>query len=117
MKKYYGAGERVRQQLGYRLGIKMIEESKSIGGILLLPFSLRGVYKEYKKEMKENANKKLPPIEKYADACEAERVKKHLAYRLGEAMIESMRSPLGIFTLPFALKKAHKEFKKARANE
>ena len=114
--RYYGAAERVKQQLSYRLGAKMIEESKSFGGVLLLPFSLRTVYKEHKKDMQERKGKKLPPIESYADAYEAEKVKKHLSYRLGQAMIKSMKSPLGIFILPFALKKAHREFKEERAN-
>ena len=39
VKRYYGAAERVKQQLSYRLGAKMIEESKSFGGILTMPFS------------------------------------------------------------------------------
>ena len=114
VKRYYGAAERVKQQLSYRLGAKMIEESKSFGGLLGMPFSLRGVYKEYKKDTKERAGKKLPPIESYADAYEVPRIKKHLSYRLGEAAIKSMKSPFGIFKLPFALKSAHNDYKASR---
>ena len=116
VKRYYGAAERVKQQLSYILGAKMIEESKSFGGMLGMPFTLSSVYKEYKKDMKEREDKKLPPIKIYADAYEAERVKKHLSYRLGQAMIQSMKSPFGVFILPFALKKAHREYKEERLN-
>ena len=116
VKRHYGAAQRVKQQLSYRLGSKMIEESKSFGGILGMPFSLRTVYKEYKKDMKERADKKLPPIESYADAYEVPRIKKHLSYKLGEATIKSMKSPFGIFKLPFALKKAHREYKEGKVN-
>lgn len=64
--------------------------------------------------MKARGGKKLPPIESYADAYEVPRVKKHLSYRLGEAAIKSMKSPFGIFKLPFALKSAHNDFKASR---
>lgn len=40
-KRYYGAADRVKQQLSYRLGAKMIEKSHSFWGTLGLPFSLR----------------------------------------------------------------------------
>jgi len=105
----YGAADRIKNQLSYRLGAKMIEESKSIGGTIALPFTLYGAVKKFREEKKRQ--KKQPPIHTYADADEAERVKKHLSYRLGQAMIESMKSPFGVFKLPSALKKAHREYK------
>jgi hypothetical protein len=112
--RYYGAADRIKQQLSYRLGAKMIEDSKSSGGVILMPFTLYGEVKRYRKEQK--TRQKLPPIHKYADAYEAERVKKHLSYKLGSAMVESMKSPFGVFKLPFALKTAHKEYKKEKSN-
>ncbi|WP_428739675.1 hypothetical protein [Sulfurimonas sp.] len=110
--RVYGAADRIRQQLSYRLGAKMIENSKSVGGILALPFSLYGEMKKYRKEKKER--KKQPPIHKYADAYEAEKLKKHLSYKLGSAMIESMKTPFGFFKLPFALIATHTKYKKER---
>ena len=110
--KLYGAAERVKQQLSYRLGAKMIENSKTLTGTLGLPFSLSSEVKKFRKEKK--TEKKLPPLHTYADAYDAERVKKHLSYRLGQAMIESMKSPFGVLKLPSALKKAHREFKEER---
>lgn len=110
--RYYGAAERVKQQLSYRLGSKMIEDSKSFGGICSLPFTLYAEIKKFRTEKK--TQKKLPPLHTYADAYEAERVKKHLSYRLGQTMIETMKSPFGILKLPFAIKKAHTDYKKER---
>jgi len=111
IKKYYGAAERIKSQLSYRLGSKMIEKSKTFGGVLTLPFSLMAVYSDYKKDMKARRGKKLPHIESYADAYDAQKVKKHLSFMLGESMIKTMKTNFGIFTLPFALKKTYKKFK------
>jgi chromosome segregation ATPase len=114
-KRYYGAAERIKEQLSYRLGKKMIEESKSFFGILGLPFSLMGVHSEYKKDMQAKKGKKLPPIESYADAYDAQRVKRHLSYMLGQTMIETMKgNPFGVFVLPFKLRSTYKLYKKQR---
>ncbi len=113
-KRHYGAAERIKRQLSYRLGAKMIEKSHSFLGILGLPFSLRKVYIEYKKDMKERRGKKLPPIERYVDAYEAERVKGHLSYMLGQTTIKTMKNPFGVFVLPFRLIATQKAFEKSR---
>lgn len=112
--RHYGAAERVREQLSYRLGAAMIANAKSPLGWISMPFALMAVRKRYREEQKAKAGKKLPKISEYADAYEAEKVKKHLSYRLGSAMIETMRSPLGIVKLPFALAKAAKSYKEER---
>ena len=110
--RYYGAAERIKNQLSYRLGAKMIESSKSFFGIISLPFSLIAVVLEYKRDMKARKGKKLPPIASYADAYDAERVKGHLSYMLGQTMIKTMKHPLGIFILPFKLRSTYQTFKK-----
>jgi len=112
-KKYYGAAERIKQQLSYRLGAKMIENSKSFWGIVTLPFALLVVRSQYKKDMKNRAEK-LPPIKTYADAYDAERVKKHLSYRLGQTTIRTLKNPFGLFVLPFKLQATYKAFKEDR---
>lgn len=112
--RHYGAAERVREQLSYRLGAAMIANAKSPLGWISMPFALMAVRKRYREEQKAKAGKKLPKISEYADAYEAEKVKKHLSYRLGSAMIETMHSPLGIVKLPFALAKAAKSYKEER---
>ncbi|MEA3523131.1 MAG: hypothetical protein U9R50_09145 [Campylobacterota bacterium] len=90
----------------------MIENSKAFTGTLGLPFSLYAEVKKFSKE-KKNQEKQVP-INTYADAYDAERVKKHLSYRLGQAMIESMKSPFGVFKLPFALKSVHNDYASSR---
>ena len=110
-KRYYGAAQRVKEQLSYRLGATMIEKSKSFSGVIGLPFTLVGVVSQYKKDLKEKKKKKLPPIERYADAYDAQRVKEHLSYMLGETMIKTMKNPFGIFVLPFQLRATYKTFK------
>lgn len=106
-KQYYGAENRVKQQLSYRLGSIIILKSKSFISILTLPFSLYIETRKFKKEKK----KVLPPISTYVDADKGEKVKKHLSYKLGKTLIET-NYPIGIFKLPFRLKKVYNEFKK-----
>lgn len=104
----YGAAERVKQQLSYQLGSKMIERSRSLGGWLGMPFALMGVARQYKRELPKRKAAKQVPIEKYRDAYEAERVKQHLSYRLGTVLIQHGKNPLRWPALPFALQKARK---------
>ena len=48
----FGAPERVKQQLNYQLGAKMIENSRSLFGWLKMPFSLSHIQREYKMHKK-----------------------------------------------------------------
>ena len=114
-KKYYGAAERIKEQLSYRLGSKMINDSKTFGGTISLPFRLYAESRAFKKEKREQVEK-LPPIHTYADAHDAERIKGHLSYKLGKTMIKCMKSPFGIIKLPFVLKSAHNSYKKEKRN-
>ena len=116
VQRYYGASERIKKQLRYRIGKKITEKYKSILGIFSLPFSLLLVYLDYKKDKKKMTEKKLPPISKYADAYEVPRIKRHHAYRIGDVVISSLQSPFGIFTLPSKLFKLANEFKKEQNN-
>ena len=113
-KRYYGAADRIKSQLSYRLGAKMIEISKDKPLLLpFLPIILLKVRKEYKEYMKNRP--KLPPIHTYADYYEAERIKNHLSYMLGETTIKTLKNnPFGIFILPLKLRKTYKNFKQQR---
>ena len=113
-KRHFGAANRIKQQLSYRLGSTMIDNSKSLSGLISLPFKLREETKIYRKEQKNKKN--LPALHTYADYYEAERLKNHLSYKLGYEMIQCFKSPLGIFTWPWAIKKARKEYKEGRKN-
>lgn len=107
----YGAADRVKQQLSYRLGSKMIERSRTLGGWLGMPFALMGVARQYKRELPQRKATKQVPIEKYRDAYEAERVKQHLSYRLGTVLLKHGKNPLRWPALPFALQQARKAWR------
>lgn len=114
---YYGAADRVKQQLSYRLGSTMITQSRSVKGWLGMPFALNAEYKRFKQEQVERSNQKLPSLSQYRDAHEAEKVKKHLSYRLGARMIANSKSIGGWLALPWALYSEVKEFRKDLKND
>ena len=115
-KTYYGAAERVKQQLSYRLGSTMISNSRSFSGWLSMPFALNAEVKKFRKEQEKKANQKLPPVSAYSDAYEAERVKQHLSYRLGACMIKNSKSLSGWIAMPWKLSQEVKAFRKKQAD-
>lgn len=113
-KAYYGAAERVKQQLSYRLGAIMIDRSRSVGGWLGMPFALHAETRRFRKAMAERKGEKLPPIAQYRDAHEAERVRQHLSYRLGSTLIAGSKSVGGWLSLPQALYAEARSFRRKR---
>lgn len=116
-KSYYGAAERVKRQLSYRLGAVMIAQSKSFAGWLGMPSALLREAREYDQEKAKNNKVKLPQLSQYADANEGERVKRHLSYRLGATLLTSYKSPIGWIKLPWLMRKQIREFKRERATK
>lgn len=110
----YGAADRVKQQLTYRLGATMIERSRSLGGWISMPFALIGTTRRFRADVRARGDEKLPPISKYQDRHEAERVKQHLSYRIGAALLRNVKSPVGWMRLPFALRREVKAFRAER---
>ena len=93
------AKSRIHNQLSYKLGQAMIENSKSIWGYIRMPYVLSYIKDMHKKEqiaynekIKANPNLKLPPLESYPDYKEALKEKECLTYKLGEAMIEASKN-------------------------
>lgn len=113
-REYRGAADRVKQQLSYRLGATMIDQSRSLGGWLCMPFTLRAEVQRFKQDQAKRGEKKLPPITQYSDASEAEKIKQHLSYRLGARMIANSKSLGGWVAMPWALLKEVKTFQKKR---
>ncbi|MBK1649516.1 hypothetical protein CKO36_13140 [Rhabdochromatium marinum] len=111
---HYGAAERVKQQLTYRLGAIMVSYSKKPKKWLHIPGALMKEAKQFDREKPEREARKLPPIDTYADAYEAERVKRHLSYRLGTVLMENRKSPLGWITMPWKMHRAVREFRAER---
>lgn len=111
---YYGAADRVKKQLSYRLGATMIRQSRSIGGWLNMPFALRAEAKRYTQDQAANKSLQLPPITQYRDAHEAELIKQHLSYRLGACLVANAKTLGGRISLPWSLYAEVKAFRKER---
>ncbi|WP_096030638.1 hypothetical protein [Campylobacter lanienae] len=118
--QYGTAKSRIHNQLSYKLGQAMIENSKSIWGYIRMPYILSYIKETHQKEqklyqekIKANPSLKLPPLESYPDYNEAIKIKEHLSYKLGEALINADKSKLklGYLTLWFKCKNITKEHK------
>lgn len=104
---YYGAAKRVKEDLPYRLGATMIKHSKSVKGLVVLPVALAKEYAQFRKSQSAN----LPAIEEYKDVHEAEKVKRHLSYRLGVILVDGIKSKK-VLGLPIKLGREVVGFKK-----
>ncbi|HEC2410650.1 TPA: sugar transferase, partial [Campylobacter jejuni] len=108
------AKARIQNQLSYKLGQAMIENSKSILGYIRMPYVLSYIKDKYKQEkIKKDPSLKLPPLESYPDYKEALKFKEHLSYKLGEALIQANKNWYkgGYLKLFFEIRKLKKEFK------
>ncbi|EAI6637305.1 alpha-2,3-sialyltransferase [Campylobacter coli] len=97
--KYGTAKQRIQNQLSYKLGQAMILNSKSILGYLIMPMALLSIIishkqeqKIYQEKIKKDPSLKLPPLESYPDYKEALKLKNHLSYKLGEALIQANKT-------------------------
>lgn len=106
---HYGAAERIKQDLPYRLGEKIVK-AKQPKHIVSLPFVLAKEYSDFQKN--DVSVEKLPPIELYKDAYEADKVKEHLSYKVGKVLVDSTKSPKKMITMPKNLTKEVVEFYK-----
>ncbi|EJA9300066.1 hypothetical protein MUK15_001815 [Campylobacter coli] len=100
--KYGTAKTRIQNQLSYKLGQAMILNSKSILGYLIMPMALLSIIishkqeqKIYQEKIKKDPSLKLPPLESYPDYKEALKLKNHLSYKLGEALIQANKTWYG----------------------
>lgn len=112
-----GAAERIKGQLTYRLGSVMVERSHSLKGWIGMAPALLAEAKAFRKDEKARKGQKLPPIEEYIDAHEAERVKEHLSYKLGQVILRHGKTPWGWLILPFAIVRARREFKRQKKDK
>ncbi|EED2653940.1 DUF4422 domain-containing protein [Campylobacter jejuni] len=91
-----GSSERVKNYLAYQLGNELLKTIKGKNILkVLLPFKLLIIIRRYKYNHKVfnaitqvNPNLALPDIEKYGDYEEAIKIKRHLSYRLGVALVK-----------------------------
>ncbi|MFG5090414.1 hypothetical protein O8I41_05875 [Campylobacter lari] len=115
------AKARIQNQLSYKLGQAMIVNSKSVLGYIRMPFVLSYIKDKHKQEqkiyqekIKKDPSLKLPPLESYPDYKEALKLKNHLSYKLGEALIQANKTWYGggYIKLLFEIRKLKNEFKK-----
>ncbi|EKP0494219.1 hypothetical protein P2V47_001851 [Campylobacter coli] len=118
--KYGTAQARIKNQLSYKLGQAMIANSKSFLGYLIMPMALLSIIISYKQEqkiyqekIKKDPSLKLPPLENYPDYKEALKLKNHLSYKLGQALIKANKTWYrgGYIKLWFEIAKIKKKYK------
>ena len=99
---YYGAADRVKNDLPYRLGSKIVKV-KNPKDLAVLPLTLAKEYSDFQK----NGGFKYPTpeIEDSRDIQEMEKVKKHLSYQIGQALVESFESPRKMLFAPLSIGK------------
>lgn len=109
IKKPIGAVILVKNHLSYKLGLAMIENSKSLKGYLKMPFVLIKIAKIHKNLAKNKVN-----LVDFSDYKEALKCKNHLSYKLGNALINAHKSWYkgGYLKLYFKIEKIKKEFRK-----
>ncbi|RDU63720.1 MULTISPECIES: hypothetical protein [Helicobacter] len=97
--KLTGATLRFQSHLAYKLGNAMILNSKSLWGMIRLPYVLSYIkeshrieQQQYQERIKKNPKLKLPPLESYADYKEAIQIKNYTSYKLGEGLIAANRA-------------------------
>ncbi|HBQ4738272.1 TPA: sulfotransferase family protein, partial [Escherichia coli] len=91
----YGAAERIKNQLEYRLGAIMIQHSRTISGIISMPLAIAKERKIWHTQYDDEQLSNLPPLYMYRDVHEANRVKMHLSYQLGEILVHKRKSLFG----------------------
>jgi glycosyltransferase involved in cell wall biosynthesis len=109
--KPLGAVNRIKNQLSYKLGNKIVK-AKTPTEIIKLPFSLVSIINEHKFEKnvlsilyKINPSFKPLPLESYGDYYVALKYKEHLSYKLGQALVKNP------FTFIFKIPSIYKNFK------
>lgn len=110
-KGYYGARQRVEDDLPYKLGRVIINYSDTPKNVAKIPKLL---FEQYKDFLQNPDQSRLPPIEEYVDYEESEKIKQHLTYKVGLIAAESIKSPKNIIKMPFEITKQVLLFKKKK---
>ncbi|AJD01205.1 O-fucosyltransferase family protein [Campylobacter lari] len=120
-KIFVSAKTRIQNQLSYKLGQAMIVHSKSLLGYLMMPIVLLSIIishkqeqKIYQEKIKKDPSLKLPPLEDYPDYQEALKLKNHLSYKLGQALIKANKTWYkgGYVKMWFEVRKLKQKIKK-----
>ncbi|RIY33667.1 hypothetical protein CJP74_01380 [Psittacicella melopsittaci] len=116
VKLLYGAPDRVKNHLSYRLGTQIIKAGKSFPQMLLLPYNLAATYRSYRKYRKSIKGIVQPRLKDYQDYAQGEQVMENLSYRLGKVLIQDFRQPYKFrwLALPKHLRQQVLEFRQQK---
>lgn len=103
----HGAAERIKKELPYVVGSTIIQNSKSLTGVVKLPFDLANIVKHHN-------TIELPNLNEDDDA---KHIKNHLSYKIGKEVVDSIESPSKIFTLPTRLSKEILKFRIKKSSQ
>lgn len=106
---YYGAVDKIKSDLPYKLGSKIINTPLKPTAIIKLPKDLLSTYKKFNKDNHAKAND--IDLSQYKDGHEAVKVKNHLSYKVGNTLLEGFSSPKKFIMMPFKLSKEVIDFK------
>lgn len=109
--KQYSAVDAIKSDLPYRLGNRIVK-AKTTRDIAQLPLTLVKEYKAFEKG--KQLQEMYVPSQDYSDKEEVEKVKSHLSYQLGKAIVDSKDSPKKIVSLPLTIGKTVLKFKKSK---
>lgn len=116
--KYNIVRQRIQNHLSYKLGQAMIINSKTFLGSLIMPVILLNIALTHKQEQKNTKeklkNNPLLSLQDCQDCKEVFRLKNHLSYKLGQALIKAHNTWYkgGYINLYFQVKKLKKEIQK-----
>lgn len=104
----YGAAQVVQTSAPYLIGNMVVDGMKNFSNAKQLPVNL---YKQYQIMKKLDESRLFPDVAEYSDGDEADRIKKHLSYRVGATLIAETRTVKGLVKLPVLLAKDVLAFK------
>lgn len=105
----HGAADRIKNDLPYRLGSKMVKAKKP-KDLAMLPVTLAKEYYDFQKSEKPQYS--VSGIEDSRDSQEIERIKSHLSYQIGNILVESFESPRKLISIPLNISRKIIVFKK-----
>lgn len=108
----YGAADRVKSQLSYRIGATMINNSKSFVGCITMPFKLTATHRAFKQERKNQP--KLPALKTYQDYYDVARIEGHLSYKLGDYFVHNIKKPWKWLVMPWQMRGIVKDFREQK---
>lgn len=112
--RLYGAADRIKQRLSYKIGEELLKTRnfKRVLSLLSRIIKVKKLYKEqqkaYRAMVKLYPHLKLHPLSQYLDYNEVKNIEQHLTYRLGNLLVKHP------FAFIFRARKVYKEWKKEK---